>query len=316
MRIGQFEILPVIDGRIASKLPASKPLPDPKSVFWQQQHGMFRTDGLIESTVGGFLVRAGHRVILIDAGAGQPFSRGYTPPKIDPDDPNDPIAGAWRDRGLPDELIRQFARDFAQIEVEQGRLPSSLAAIGVRPDEITDVILTHLHFDHIGWVSTDGTPFFPQATIHCAAADLDYFLPGAAEEFTVSRVYCALTAPQRLDPVLDRIQTWDSDRTLFSGIDVRLAPGHTPGSSVVVISDGPEMAMLLGDVIHCPLELMDEDFDLLADHDPVMAQRVREALARELEGSQVAVAAAHFPGLRFGRLLPGNDVRNWTFTTA
>ncbi|OBA70372.1 hypothetical protein A5641_13490 [Mycobacterium sp. 1554424.7] len=199
------------------------------------------------------------------------------------------------------------------MQVEQGQLPSSLAAAGVRRDDITDVVLTHLHFDHIGWVSAEGAPFFPHATIHCAAADLDYFLPGAPEEFTVSRVYQALTAPQRLAPVLDRIQTWERDQTLFAGIDVRLASGHTPGSSVIVISDGRERAMLLGDVIHCPLELMDDDFDLIADHDPAMARRVRNAYARELEGTDVAIAAAHFPGLRFGRLLPGNGVRGWTF---
>ena len=316
MKIGSIEILPVIDGFIASKLPASKPLPDPQSVLWQQQHGMFRTDGLIESTVGGFLVRTSERLVLVDAGAGQPFSGGYTPPRIDADDPSDPIAGAWRSRGIPDELIREFVDDFACIEVVQGNLPSSLETLGVRSDEITDVVLTHLHFDHIGWTSIDGVPFFPNATIHCAAADLDYFLPGAPEEFTVSRVYRSLTAPQRLAPVLDRIQTWESDRTLFAGIDVRLAPGHTPGSSVVVISDGPQRAMLLGDVIHCPLELMDDDFDLIADHDPAMAQRVRETYARELEGTDVAIAAAHFPGLSFGRLLAGNGVRGWTFVTA
>jgi hypothetical protein len=80
-----------------------------------------------------------------------------------------------------------------------------------------------------------------------------------------------------------------------------------------VISDGAERAMLLGDMIHCPLELMDDDFDLLVDHDQELANRVRDAYARELEGSGVPVAAAHFPGLRFGRLLPGAGVRSWTF---
>jgi hypothetical protein len=71
--------------------------------------------------------------------------------------------------------------------------------------------------------------------------------------------------------------------------------------------------MLLGDIIHCPLELMDDDFNLLVDHDQALADSVREAYARELEGSDVPVAASHFPGLRFGRLLPGEGTRRWTF---
>jgi hypothetical protein len=85
---------------------------------------------------------------------------------------------------------------------------------------------------------------------------------------------------------------------------------------VVVVSDGVERAMLLGDMIHCPLELMDDDFNLLVDHDQELANRVREAYARELEGADIPVAAAHFPGLRFGRLLPGRGVRHWTFDGA
>jgi hypothetical protein len=82
---------------------------------------------------------------------------------------------------------------------------------------------------------------------------------------------------------------------------------------VIVLADGSDRALLLGDLIHCPLELMDDDFNLLVDHDQEMANRVREAYARELEGTNVVASAAHFPGLRFGRLLPGEATRRWTF---
>jgi len=155
--------------------------------------------------------------------------------------------------------------------------------------------------------------YFPNATIRCASADLDHFLAGPAEEEFVSVIFRALRAAERLAPVLDRIETWDSDQTLMPGVDVRLAPGHTPGSSVVVLSDGSEQAMLLGDIVHCPLELMDDDFNLLADHDQELANKVREAYARELERGDIPAAAAHFPGLQFGRLLPSEGTRRWSF---
>jgi glyoxylase-like metal-dependent hydrolase (beta-lactamase superfamily II) len=217
---------------------------------------------------------------------------------------------------LSDDDLRRVAGNLASTHIEQGELPRSLAAIGVRPDEVTDLVFTHLHFDHIGWASADGAPFFPNATIWCASADLEHFLAGPDEEHFVGFVFHALTVAQRLDPVLDRIETWESDRTLVPGVDVRLAPGHTPGSSVVVVSDGAARAMLLGDIIHCPLELMDDDFNLLVDHDQDLANRVREAYARELEGADVVAAAAHFPGLQFGRLLPSNGTRRWSFSAA
>lgn len=313
MKVGSIDIEPVLDGSILAKLHATKSFPTPGSPLWNDQHGIFRPDGLIESTLGAFLVRTSDRVVLVDAGGGQAFADGYAPPVINADDPTDPIASAFRSRGATDDIVRELAASFQRTQVEQGALPASLDALGVRADDITDLVFTHLHFDHIGWASAAGTAYFPNATIRCAAADLEYFLAGPDEEQFVSLIYGAIPAAERLAPVLDRIDTWESDCTLVPGIDVRLAPGHTPGSSVIVVSDGNERAMLLGDIVHCPLELMDDDFNLLVDHDQELANKVREAYARELEGSDVPAAAAHFPGLQFGRLLSSEGTRRWTF---
>jgi hypothetical protein len=81
----------------------------------------------------------------------------------------------------------------------------------------------------------------------------------------------------------------------------------------VVLSSGEQRALLLGDVVHCTVELLDDEWGGIADVDPKMAQQARIALARELEGTDVPVAAAHFPGLKFGRVLPGEGRRQWVF---
>ena len=73
--------------------------------------------------------------------------------------------------------------------------------------------------------------------------------------------------------------------------------------------------MLLGDVVHCPVELVDDEWEAMFDVDPDLARRTRTALNQELEGSGVLVAAAHFPGLQFGRLLPGQGRRSWLVQT-
>jgi glyoxylase-like metal-dependent hydrolase (beta-lactamase superfamily II) len=315
VKIGSIDVEPVLDGRILAKLHATKPFPPPDSQQWNDQHGIFRDDGLIESTLGAFLVRTDDRVVLVDAGGGPAFPEGYEPPVNDVDYPADPVASAFRSRGAPDDMLRELAADFSRTRVEQGDLPVSLDALGVSADDVTDLVFTHLHFDHIGWSSADGAAYFPNATIRCASADVDHFLAGPEEEQFVSLIYGALPAAERLAPVLDRIETWESDQPLMPGVDVRLAPGHTPGSSVIVLSDGGEQAMLLGDIVHCPLELMDDDFNLLVDHDQEMANKVREAYARELEGSDTVAAAAHFPGLQFGRLLPSEGARRWSFAS-
>jgi glyoxylase-like metal-dependent hydrolase (beta-lactamase superfamily II) len=315
MKVGEIEILPVLDGTILSQLPATKPFPDPESDAWREQHGMFRPDGLVESSVGAFLVRVGERVALVDAGAGQEIPGGYTPPSIDVEDDDDPFVSLLLAQGTPRDVLPHVVEHFSRGHIARGGLPASLHALGVGPNDVTDVILSHLHFDHIGWISADGAPYFPNATVRCASADLDFFLDGAGidQERFISLVFRTPMAPERFAPVLERVETWDSDCTLFAGVDVRLAPGHTPGSSVIVVSDGVERVMMLGDMVHCPLELQDDDFNMIVDVDADLAARTREAYAKELEANEIPSAASHFPGLQFGRLLPGKGVRRWTF---
>jgi hypothetical protein len=69
--------------------------------------------------------------------------------------------------------------------------------------------------------------------------------------------------------------------------------------------------------MHCPAELLDDERAGLADMDPVLAGRVRVALAKELEQQDAVVAPAHFPGLSFGRLLsPNGGERDFTYVSA
>jgi hypothetical protein len=82
---------------------------------------------------------------------------------------------------------------------------------------------------------------------------------------------------------------------------------------VIVLSSKAQRAMILGDCVHCPLELMDPEFSLMADMDQALADRTRTAIRREMDGANVMVAAPHFPGLQFGRLLPGQGKMGWMF---
>jgi glyoxylase-like metal-dependent hydrolase (beta-lactamase superfamily II) len=185
-----------------------------------------------------------------------------------------------------------------------GRLLTSLAQVGIQPDGVTDVLLTHLHFDHVGWVTQKGAIVFPSATYRCHREDWQHFVAGPDAEAGAIR---------KLSPLEPRLEPFAGECTIAPGIDVRTAPGHTPGSTIVVISSGPARAMLIGDVVHCPIELTEPDWEMAFDVDPQLASRTREALARELEDGEVPAAAAHFPGLQFGRLLSDEGGRKWTY---
>ncbi|MBA3653205.1 MAG: MBL fold metallo-hydrolase [Actinobacteria bacterium] len=184
-----------------------------------------------------------------------------------------------------------------------GALPAELAAAGVTPDEIDVVVCTHLHLDHSGWLVKDGAPFFPNATVRFGAADWD--------QFVVDQHGGPQTAVDiKLLADLGRVETIDGDDvSIAPGITARAAPGHTHGHNVLVLSSGEERAMLLGDAVTCPVQLEEPDWSAMSDIDAALARRTREALWRELEGTDTTAVAAHFPGLEFGRVLPGKGKR-------
>jgi glyoxylase-like metal-dependent hydrolase (beta-lactamase superfamily II) len=265
MRIGDLQIQPVLDG--TARLPPTDMYRSGSEATgrgaddgdWEPHRSFLAEDGMLELALGGFLVRTGDRIVLVDTGVG----------------------------------------DLQVGPLTGGRLLDGLAAAGVTPAEVTDVVLTHLHFDHVGWTTHHGEVVFPGATYRCDRRDWDHFVgpdPGATKKLT---------------PVADRLETWDTSGPLLPGIDTLAAPGHTPGSTVIVLSSGTARAMLLGDVVHCPVELVDDEWAGMGDVDPALAKRTRIALARELEGSDIPAAAAHFPGMHFGRLLAGAGRRRW-----
>ena len=262
MKIGDLVVEPVFDG--VMKAPATV-FAGTTEEQWTPHRRFLGPDGQLEFALGGFLVRApGGRLVLVDAGIG---ARSGSM-----------MSGSGQFRG--------------------GELLNSLAAQNASPGDITDVLFTHLHFDHVGWASHEGQIVFPNATYRCDTRDWQHFRDS-------ERVRPVLA------PIEDRLTTWDGSGPLCPGFDAMSAPGHTPGSTILVLSSGSSRGLLLGDVVHCPVELLDDEWAGLGDVDPQLARRTRNALAREIEGTDTPVAAAHFPGMVFGRLLSANGRRSW-----
>jgi glyoxylase-like metal-dependent hydrolase (beta-lactamase superfamily II) len=183
-----------------------------------------------------------------------------------------------------------------------GDLPGNLAAAGVQPDDIDLVLITHLHLDHIGWLAQNGEPYFRNATIRFGEKDLDQFIRRDDPE--------PMTAP--VVKVLEdagRIETVSGNTVVAPGIDMIDTPGHTLGHMSVVVSSGTQRAFMLGDAIACPAQLEDSEWAAMSDIDADLSSRSREALYRELEGTDDVMVGAHFPDLEFGRVLRGKGKR-------
>lgn len=317
MEIGGIRIQPVIDGYIT--FPAEQDYPQPGSPDYEAHKDSLQPDGRRRMILGSYLVRLPtqpERLILVDAGSGPGSGAVIRPKPCGCPAEAHPAVCAFHDHLGMDDAARQQHLDWlADTETSYGFLLHSLDALGVRPEQITDVVLSHLHFDHIGWLSRDGAPTFANATIRVERQDMAHFQkPGqAVEDAFYNAAWDVRTTADVLAPVLDRIELWDGDSPIAPGFDAVFTPGHTPGHSIFVLSSGEARGMLLGDVVHCPLQLTDLDFSVMADIDKDLADKQRERVYREIVGDQTPVAGAHFPGLRFGRLLEGQGRSGWTF---
>jgi glyoxylase-like metal-dependent hydrolase (beta-lactamase superfamily II) len=265
--IGDITITPVVDAVVRRE--PTEAYAAMSDADWAPHASLLDEEGRLCLTLGGYLVRAEERLILVDAGIG--------PRSV-------PIAG----------------RGFA---MPGGRMLEAMRTAGVSVEAVTDVVFTHLHVDHVGWASVDGRVTFPNATYRCHRADWDYFTGTGAP----------LSALEKLTPLECRLEFWETSGTIARGVDIAEAPGHTPGSSIVVLSSGTARGILLGDVVHCPVELVAEEWETIGDVDPELARRTATRLARELEGQDILIGAAHFQNLHFGRLLRSERERRWVF---
>jgi glyoxylase-like metal-dependent hydrolase (beta-lactamase superfamily II) len=202
---------------------------------------------------------------------------------------------------LIDSGVGPFENQFFQ----GGRLPAALDDAGVTRDEIDTVVCTHLHLDHAGWLVQDGKPFFPDATVRFGEGDWEQFVSGGDGADWIREGIRLLDEQGRVEPI-----SRDGE-SIAPGITARAAPGHTQGHIVLVLSSHGDRLVLLGDAVTCPVQLEEPDWQAISDVDPALASRTREALFRELEGTGDLAVAAHFPDLRFGRVLSGSGRRRF-----
>lgn len=267
MLIGDVDIHPIADGSFRAS-----PAYFGEHARADGHEDLFIRDGFAWMPIGCFLVRSGDRVILVDAGMG---------PALDDAAPRRLLVG--------------------------GQLPLGLRAIGVSPTDVTDIICTHLHSDHCGWLfDVVAEPVFPRASIWFGAPDWDHFVSEPGDSMLDHIRHGFLASEERGD----RLRLVTMDTTVAPGISLTMTPGHTPGHLSVIISSRGRRAILLGDAIVCPVQLDEPTWYAMGDVDPALAKRVRERLFRELEDGATVGVGAHFPELQFGRVLAGEG-RRW-----
>lgn len=175
---------------------------------------------------------------------------------------------------------------------------AGLAALGVTPEEITHVLITHAHGDHVagGAVERDGewVPRYPNAT---------YFIGRADWEGNSAREEPTALLAKNLGPVerAGKLELVDQERAIAPGIAMIAAPGESDGHCIVrVVSDGATF-YFLGDLFHHPCEVPHRDW-VSAGRDGAALIASRDALLAAAPATDALLMTTHMPFPGFGRI--------------
>ena len=222
-------------------------------------HDMILPPDVLDWPLNVVVVRSGDRTILVDAGLGVEFP------------------------GFP----------------RAGQTAARLAAAGVDLGSVTDVVLTHLHMDHVGGLLTDGVQarLRPDLRVHLAAREAEFWTaPDFSRTCMRQRVPEVLrsVASRFLDEYHGRLRPFETDYEVAPGVLISRTGGHTPGHSVVRVASGGDALTFAGDAVFAP-GFDNPQWHNGFEHDPEEAARVRVALLRELAATGESLVATHLP---------------------
>ncbi len=179
-----------------------------------------------------------------------------------------------------------------------GDLTDSLDAIGVSTEDITHVVFTHAHPDHLwGLLDDFGDPMFLNASFHMGRGEWDYWTdPATVDTIGAERQAFAVGAARRLEIIADQMQFFGDGDTVLPGIDAVATYGHTPGHMSFLLDQGGASAFIVGDAIaNHHVAFARPGWALGSDQDPVTAAATRVALMDRLATDQTPIVGFHLP---------------------
>nr|WP_144148993.1 MBL fold metallo-hydrolase [Paraburkholderia sp. BCC1884] len=196
-----------------------------------------------------------------------------------------------------------------------GKLLANLRASGYQPEQIDEVLLTHLHKDHVGGIVTNGAMAFPNAVVRVSQTEADYWLNPANKTTApafLSTFFDAAIATVAPYKAAGRFVPFTGEPELESGIRAVALPGHTPGhTGYLVESDGKDL-LVWGDIVHvAAIQLRNPKASVEYDTSATDAQRSRRMAFNLAAQKGYLIGAAHiaFPGL--GHIRKNGNQYEW-----
>jgi len=270
LRLGDIGVGYAVDGVMA--FPSDCFIPAMPGSWWSTHLEQLDGQARVVMAAGGLLVEVDGRALLIDAGWG----------------------------------VFDGESQFGPVRC--GGLLDSLAVIGRSPEQIDVVAFTHLHIDHVGWVSRDGVHgpdlVFVNARHLVARTEWEPYLHGEVKVGAPSR-------ERVLDPLAGRVEFFDDGEEIFPGVRSMAAAGHSPGHSAFVVRGGGQRLIVLGDAFHVPAQITHPEWTSISDLDTTAAIAARWQLLHELAEPDTLGFAFHFADVAFGRVSGRDRERVW-----
>jgi glyoxylase-like metal-dependent hydrolase (beta-lactamase superfamily II) len=275
VQVGEIDVLVISDGVLPLPTAMLGHNADP-ALRTAWLDDMFLPRDAFDWALNVVVVQSGGQTILIDAGLG-----------LDPN-LNLPRAG---------QLIRR------------------LAAAGIDLASVTDVVLTHMHMDHVGGLLVDGVKarLRPDLRIHVAAAEVKFWeSPDFSHTSMPAGFPDALRAAAKrfVNEYRGQLRLFEEEHEVAPGVIVRRTGGHTPGHSVVRLKSGGDRLTFAGDAVFT-VGFDHPDWYNGFEHDPEEAARVRLRLLEELASTGEQLVATHLPFPSVGRVARDGDVFRW-----
>lgn len=185
-----------------------------------------------------------------------------------------------------------------------GQMPANMAAAGINRDDITKILLTHTHPDHVAaFAKKDGGKAFKNAKLMLSATEWNFIHNDKVRDASPKDFKGMIDyARSALAPYKDSRQTFTGEKELFPGIKSFPLPGHTPGHTGYELHSKGEKLFFWGDVVHfTTLQFANPGWKVIFDADPELAKKSRRAIFERASNERLAIAGAHvdFPGIGY-----------------
>ncbi len=172
----------------------------------------------------------------------------------------------------------------------QGGIQSALADAGVTPDQIDVVVITHMHPDHIGGMTTDDAPTFANARYVTASPEYDFW----AAQDAGNRVGDLVAA--KVTPLAEKMNFVEDGGEVASGITAVAAYGHTPGHTVYHLESNGQRLVLTADLAnHYVWSFAHPEWEVRFDMDKAAATASRRNVLGMLAADKVPMIGYHMP---------------------